>query len=125
MQKAQADLAAENRRSVNLKTQFDANEIQIRDLDETLTIRLGNLGELKGVVKQVVGDFKGVVDNSLVSAQYPERTAIVDALAATEGMPKIPDLDGLRIVMLEDMVASGGVSRFATTVKWFLLCSCF
>ncbi len=117
LQKAQSDLAAENRRSVELKGQFDGNEIAIRDLDETLTIRLGNLGELKGVVKQVVGDFKGVVDNSLVTAQFPDADCHSQPLAATDGMPKIEDLDALRIVMLEDMVASGNVSSFPTTVK--------
>ncbi len=117
LQKVQADLAAEERRSAALKTQFDGNETQIRDLEEVLTIRLGNLGELKGVVKQVVGDFKGVVDNSLVTAQYPQRKETINRIASIDGMPQIDDLDQLRILMLEDMVASGNVSKFATSVN--------
>lgn len=117
LQRVQTELAAEERRSTALKNQFDSNETQIRDLEETLTIRLGNLGELKGVVKQVVGDFKGVVDNSLVTAETPERREVVNEIAATEGMPTISDLDRLRIAMLEDMIASGAVSRFSSKVN--------
>ncbi|NNF50816.1 MAG: MotA/TolQ/ExbB proton channel family protein [Gammaproteobacteria bacterium] len=117
LQRVQADLAAEERRSAALKEQFDGNETQIRDLEETLTIRLGNLGELKGVVKQVVGDFKGVVDNSLVTAQYPGRQEEINRIASIDGMPKIDDLDQLRILMLEDMVASGNVSKFSASVN--------
>ncbi len=117
LNQAKAQLSAEENRSAALKSQFDNNETQIRDLEETLTIRLGNLGELKGVVKQVVGDFAGVVNNSLVTAEYPERQEIINRIAGIEGMPKIEDLDQLRILMLEDMVASGNVSRFTSSVN--------
>lgn len=117
LQRVQSDLASEEARSAALKEQFDTNETEIRDLEETLTIRLGNLGELKGVVKQVVGDFKGVVDNSLVTAQYPERQETINRVASIDGMPQIDDLDQLRILMLEDMVASGNVSKFSASVN--------
>ncbi len=117
LNQVQTELASEEARSARLKNQFDSNETQIRDLEETLTIRLGNLGELKGVVKQVVGDFAGVVSNSLVTAEFPQRQETINRIAGIDGMPKIEDLDQLRILMLEDMVASGNVSRFSTTVN--------
>lgn len=117
LNQVQTELAGEERRSAALKNQFDSNETEIRDLEETLTIRLGNLGELKGVVKQVVGDFAGVVGNSLVTAEFPARQETINRIASIDGMPQIEDLDQLRILMLEDMVASGNVSRFTTNVN--------
>ena len=44
-------LAEEQRRSERLKTQFDDNERQLEELNETLRIRIGDMGELFGVVR--------------------------------------------------------------------------
>src|SRR5210317_1346641 len=73
LQDAKQSLAAQEARSDALKQQFDGNERALEELSETLRIRIGNFGELFGVVRQVAGDAKGTIDGSLVSAQYPER----------------------------------------------------
>ena len=70
---ARAELAREDARSNRLKNRFDSNERELEELSETLRIRVGDMGELFGVVRQVAGDSKGVVDDSLISAQFPDR----------------------------------------------------
>ncbi|MEE8094032.1 MAG: MotA/TolQ/ExbB proton channel family protein, partial [Gammaproteobacteria bacterium] len=62
LREAEQSLADENTRSERLKTQFDDNEIELADLTETLLVRIGNMGELFGVVRQVAGDTKGIID---------------------------------------------------------------
>ena len=50
---------AEEARSDRLEKQFEENEIAIAESEEVLASRLGNLGELFGVVRQVAGDTAG------------------------------------------------------------------
>ena len=68
-------------------------------------------------VRQVAGDTVGVVNSSLVSAQYPDRGAVATELAAIKGLPSIEDLDKLRILLFEEMAASSRVVKFPTTIR--------
>ncbi|MFP8875817.1 MAG: hypothetical protein VCB99_02645, partial [Myxococcota bacterium] len=65
---AKVILAREEARSERLESSFQANELKLAELEETYTNRLGSLGELFGVVRQVSGDARGHVDSSLVTA---------------------------------------------------------
>jgi biopolymer transport protein ExbB len=106
----------EERRSVALKDNFDANEQALTELEESLKIRIGNFGELFGVVRQVSGDTKGIIENSLVSAEFPGRDVLLTRLGQSRGLPSIRDLHQLRVLLLEEMTESGKVSRFSTEV---------
>ena len=70
---AQRKRDAAEAHSKQLSARFDANEVKLTELDGLLTQRLGSLGELFGVVRQVAGDGSAVMYNSLLSAQYPKR----------------------------------------------------
>ncbi len=116
LREAAQSLASENARSERLKAQFDANEIELADLSETLRVRVGNMGELFGVVRQVAGDTKGIIDDSLISAQLQGRSALADELAQSRELPSIGDLTDLYVLLLEEMVESGKVVRFNTQI---------
>jgi biopolymer transport protein ExbB len=113
---AQAELRAQEARSERLKTTFDANEQELTELQETLRNNQGNLGELFGVVRQMAGDIKTVMDNSLVSAQIADRTALVSRLAQSRELPNLTELEGLWLSFLEEMTESGRVVRFDAEV---------
>ena len=108
------ELAAEERRSVSLANRFDENEKALQELQERLTIRIGNFGELFGVVRQVAGDTKGALDASLISAQKPGRGEMAGEIAQARELPGIPELKTLQILLLEEMIESGAVVRFNT-----------
>lgn len=112
----QGELNAQNQRSTDLTAQFNANEIEITQRSDDLTVQIGNFGELFGVVRQVAGDTVGVVKNSLVSAQYPNRGEVATRLAQVKGLPSINDLDDMRILLFEEMAESGKVTRFESTI---------
>jgi biopolymer transport protein ExbB len=112
----QGELNAQNQRSTDLTARFNANEIEITQRSDDLTVQIGNFGELFGVVRQVAGDTVGVVKNSLVSAQYPNRGEVATRLAQVKGLPSINDLDDMRILLFEEMAESGKVTRFESTI---------
>jgi biopolymer transport protein ExbB len=112
----QGELNTQNQRSTDLTARFNANEIEITQRSDDLTVQIGNFGELFGVVRQVAGDTVGVVKNSLVSAQYPNRGDVATRLAQVKGLPSINDLDDMRILLFEEMAESGKVTRFESTI---------
>jgi biopolymer transport protein ExbB len=117
LQQAQAELAQQEQRSNDLTAAFNANEQEITELQDNLEVQVGNFGELFGVVRQVAGDTVGIVNSSLVSAQYPDRGAVATELAGIKGLPSIEDLDKLRILLFEEMAASSRVVKFPTTIR--------
>lgn len=116
LREVQAELGAEEQRSDRLTAAFTENEQLLTEMSDNLQVQVGNFGELFGVVRQVAGDTVGQVRSSLVSAQYPDRSDVATRLAQIKGLPSIEDLDALRILLFEEMVESGKVSRFPTTI---------
>ena len=106
------ELASENRRGEALNQRFERNETSLADLEERLRIRIGNFGELFGVVRDVAGDTFGEVVTSLASAQYPDRTDRIRGMMQTDELPSLEDLRGLQLLLLEEMAESGQVVRF-------------
>ena len=106
----------QEKRSQELEATFDENEARIPQLQETLRNRQGTLGELFGVVRQVAGDTRALVESSLISAQIPGRTELLGKLAQSQGMPSIDDLEQLWFVLQQQMTESGKVVRFPATV---------
>jgi biopolymer transport protein ExbB len=113
---ARSELTGENARSARLKQQFDTNELELTELTETVQVRVGNMGELFGVVRQVAGDTKGIIDNSLVSAELRGRSDLANRLAQARGLPSMQDLTDLYVLLLEEMTESGRVARFDAEV---------
>ena len=72
LEEAKARLTLEEERAVRLQKNFEENEKILEEISETLRIRIGNFGELFGVVRQVSGEAIATLKNSLVSIQYPE-----------------------------------------------------
>jgi biopolymer transport protein ExbB len=103
-------------RSKRLSAQFDANEIELAEREELLTQRLGNLGELFGVVRQVAGDGSSIMYNSLLSAQFPGRDEFFAGLGKAKSLPSIDELERLWFEIQREMTESGRVVRWSTTI---------
>jgi biopolymer transport protein ExbB len=113
---AMAEHKALQDKSDALQKNFDQNEIKLAELSKLKDERLGNLGELFGVVRQVAGDTAGVVQNSLISVQYPGRAEELRKLGQSKDLPSIEELRGLWSAMLQEMIESGKTERFTTDV---------
>ena len=116
LDQAKARLDQEEKRSIRLQKQFEDNEKTLEDIQETLRIRIGNFGELFGVVRQVAGEAIAVIKNSIVSLQFPNREKILTGLAETRGIPSIEQMHDLKVELLREMSQSGQVQRFQKQV---------
>jgi len=114
---AHQELADENTRSDQLRTEYDLNEKALTELETTLSERMGNLGELFGVVRQVAGEMQSVLDDSLVTAQLPGRTGFLDGLSKRRELPTVPELRRLWSSMVTEIAESGKVARFSAGVE--------
>jgi biopolymer transport protein ExbB len=113
---AQRERDAAEARSQRLSERFDTNEAKLAELDALLTQRLGSLGELFGVVRQVAGDGSAVLYNSLISAQHPDRDRFFTELGKARDLPSIEQLERLWFEIQREMTESGRVARFPSTV---------
>lgn len=116
LQEARQELQRLERRSDELKNEFDENEQQLAELETTLQERMGNLGELFGVVRQVSGDVAGTMENSLVSAQYPGRSQFLRELAQRKALPNIQELRRLWYEIQRQITENGKVVTFQAPV---------
>ncbi len=105
---------------VELERQFERNERQIAELAATLDSRLGSLKEMFGVLQQVAGDTRGLLENSIVSVQFPDRDETLAKLATTFGstsrLATLEDFEQLWFELQREMTESGRIVRFDTTV---------
>ena len=114
--RAESDLAAEERRADELEATFNTNEQELNELTETLNERLGDFGELFGVVRQIAGDTRAQVDQSMISAQFPGRGRIMDRLTNSRQLPSVRDIEDMWIVLQEEMTQQGVIAEFEAQV---------
>ncbi len=114
---ARAELAEQRRISDSLQSEFDTNEQQLAELETVLDERLGNLGELFGVVRQVAGDLGSKLDDSLVSAQRPGRGEFMADLAQRRELPTGAELSRFFSEMVTEIAEQGKVVKFNATIR--------
>lgn len=117
---ARAERLRLERRGDQLQAQFDENENRIATLQDQYNQRLGKLRELFGVLQQVAGDTRSRFDESIVSAQYPNRGEWLGEFAQKMGkatqLATIDEMEELWEALLFEAVQSGKVTRFTAPV---------
>jgi biopolymer transport protein ExbB len=114
---ARRELEDENARSDLLRVEYDQNERVLAGLETTLAERMGNLGELFGIVRQASGDIQAALEDSMVSAQMPGRTGFLSELAQSRELPTVPELRQLWSAMVTEIAESGKVVKFRAPVE--------
>ena len=117
LRKAQANLKAEQARGDRLAKQFADNEITLAEKETELNNAVGTLGEMFGVTRQAAGEAYGRISTSIVSAEFPGRTVLLEKMAnESSGLPNLNELEELWFALQTEMTESGKVSRFQTEV---------
>ena len=109
-------LKKESNREKRLTKQFEDNDSRLSDLEEQLNLKIGTLGELFGVVRQLSGDAKNTYSQSLTNLEYPSRIEFLGNLAERKELPKVDELERLWFELLNEMNASGKISKFSSEV---------
>jgi biopolymer transport protein ExbB len=114
---ARAEKRREEKRSDDLKTEYDRLERELAELTTVLQERMGNLGELFGIVRQSSGDIQAALNDSMVSAQRPDRGKFLSELAQRKALPNVQELRTVWSRMVTEIAESGKVVKFNTTVE--------
>jgi biopolymer transport protein ExbB len=117
---ARAEQARQEQRSQQLEDTFEANDVQIIDLERALQDRLGDLKELFGVLQQAAGDARGNFEDSLTQIQFPDRTdwltSFAQKMGQTNRMPSMEEIERIWFEMQRQMTESAKVLRMPATV---------
>jgi biopolymer transport protein ExbB len=112
----QDKVAGEAARSERQETTFSTNEADLAQLEDKLAQRLGTMGELFGVVRQVAGDMQANVWESATSSQIPGREMLLEKLGRGAELPKTDDLEKLWFELQREMTQQGKVVHYPATV---------
>lgn len=116
LKQVQGELNALESEGDRLKGQFEANEKDLAVLEEQKNARVGNLGEMFGVVRESAGKAAASIGRSYVSAQFPGREKFLEGMAQSKALPKLEDLKKLWLEMTQEMTQQGKVVRFNAPV---------
>ncbi|WP_165773274.1 MotA/TolQ/ExbB proton channel family protein [Zooshikella ganghwensis] len=113
---AKAALAKAQTENEKLQQTFDEQAETLITLKRTLKQRSGHLGELFGQVRQLANDVQTTLQQSLITAQYPERIAQLRSLSETKQLPTTQELRQLWYELQREMTASGEIVSFSAPV---------
>ncbi|CAM3746747.1 MotA/TolQ/ExbB proton channel family protein [Parendozoicomonas haliclonae] len=117
---ARNTLNQKEQQAAQLEKLFEENERLLTSKQSQLKERMGNLTELFGHLISASGDLRGVIDNSLTSVQYPDRTAFLDQLiekmSGAEQLPQMQEIERLWFELQREMTESGKVVSFTAPV---------
>jgi len=114
--KLKKDLKAAEDLSAKLINEFDENEKTLSELEEKLTLKLGNLGEMFGVVKQVSGQTRGEFKNSITNIDNPDRDLFLKNLAESKKLPDLSDISALWVELVKEIRNAETIKVFNTNV---------
>ena len=116
LRRAQDELAQLERRAQEVERSFASNRNQISSLEEQLRTAQGDFGEVFGLARSKAGEFKALLDSSLITAQYPKRTAVLGRIAESKALPSAEELDLIWESMLDEIKAQREVKEFTAPV---------
>jgi biopolymer transport protein ExbB len=116
LEEIQGEVAASEARSDRLEKTFAKNELELAQLETALGNRLGTMGELFGVVRQVAGDMQGHVFESVTSSEIADRKELLEKLGRGKSLPTTEDLQKLWFELHREMTQQGKVVRYPVSV---------
>ena len=97
---ARGELASLERKASSVQSSFDGNQRTIDRLEGELRAAQGDFGEVFGLARSKAGEFKAILDNSLITAQYPTRGEVLGRVAESKALPSSEDLNAIWQTML-------------------------
>ena len=113
---ARGELAQLERKASSVQSTFDANGRTISRLEGELKAAQGDFGEVFGLARSKAGEFKAILDSSLITAEYPERTQVLGTVAESKALPDSDQLNAIWQTMLQEIVAQRQVKTFSAPV---------
>jgi biopolymer transport protein ExbB len=124
LQRAEQQRATLDMASQGLSETFSANEVRINNLNQQLRDQQAALGlaELFGLARQAANDSSAILQQSLITTQYPAvegqvaRDEWLRLFAASRTTPTAAELERLWLEIQREMTASGQVAKYRARV---------
>jgi biopolymer transport protein ExbB len=94
----------------------ETNAVQIQQLQKQLHEMVKDMGDLASTFREFSGDFSAVLQDSMISAQFPERREQLQTLAAAESQPSIDEIQQLWLLLQEEMTEAARIAVFDAPV---------
>ena len=94
----------------------EKNKGEIAALEAQLKALVQEMGDLSSTYREFAGDFAAVMQDSMITAQFPERSEALQELAAGDGQPTIEEIEALWLFLQQEMTEAGKVLTFETPV---------
>lgn len=115
LSKAKKQLADEEARNVRLEDLFEANEIKLSELETELNIKLGVLGELFGVARQMAGELQADSESAYNFTEHPNRTESLNEIGKIK-VHNLKNLEDLWVLHLNEIASSGEIKAISANV---------
>tara|TARA_B100000886_G_scaffold65674_1_gene41158 strand:- start:2076 stop:3407 length:1332 start_codon:yes stop_codon:yes gene_type:complete len=115
LSKAKKQLADEEARNQRLEDLFEANEIKLSELETELNIKLGVLGELFGVARQMAGELQADSETAYNFSEYPKRTDTLNEIGKIK-VHSLKNLEDLWFLHLNEINSSGEVKEISANI---------
>lgn len=116
LSEARQELAQLERKAASVQSTFDANGRTVASLEGELRAAQGDFGEVFGLARSKAGEFKAILDSSLITAQYPQRTQVLGTVAESKALPDSDQLNAIWQTMLQEIKAQRQVATFEAPV---------
>lgn len=110
LSKAKKQLSDEEIRNKNLEGLFEANELKLSELETELQIKLGVLGELFGVARQMAGELNADSEAAYNFSEFPDRGPALQEIGKIK-VHNLKNLEDLWVLHLNEIASSGEIKE--------------
>lgn len=114
--RVEAERNEAKKRADAAKAKFARGQAEIAALKEQLKQQVGESAEIYSAIAEAAGDLRQQASTSWVSAQFPERIAMLDELSRASELPDISDIELLWFMYAQEAAESGRVRAFDANV---------
>ena len=115
LSKAQKQLSDEEARNQRLEDLFESNELKLSELETELNIKLGVLGELFGVARQMAGELQADSESAYNFSEHPNRTEALNEIGKIK-VHNLKNLEDLWVLHLNEINSSGEIIEIKANV---------
>ena len=115
LSKAKKQLADEEARNKRLEDLFEDNELKLSELETELQIKLGVLGELFGVARQMAGELNADSESAYNFSEFPNRTADLQEIGKIK-VHNLKNLEDLWVLHLNEIASSGEIKEIKANI---------
>lgn len=110
------ELKEENETTKQLKKQIEKLEEELSQKESELTVKIGDLGEMFGSVRQTSADFLTNYQRTFTASQFPQKEEIFTKFSNSKKLPTIEELTSFWHTMLDEIIQSGNISKYEANV---------